>query len=278
MGISRRSTGGVPDAGVDGRPPTRLEIALGSDRAPLVILVILFPLVCWAWIVVMARDMYGPMTGASAWMMTPAWDARHVFLLWAMWAVMMAGMMLPSAAPLLLMYGVAARRRAPGAAASRQIYALAAGYIVVWALFSVVATVAQRLLSMLLVMSPMMTITSPAAGAVFLLLAGLYQLTPLKQVCLRKCQSPLSFLMHRWHSGVAGAFRMGIDHGITCLGCCWALMLLLFAGGVMNLAVIAALTVFVAFEKFAPFGVRTARVSGGLLIAAALWMLLQARA
>ena len=262
---------------VDERPPTRLEIALGFRRAPLIILIILFPLVCWSWIVVMARDMSGPMTGASAWMMTPAWGARHVFLLWAMWAVMMAGMMLPSAAPLLLLYGAAARRQGLGAAASRQIYALAAGYVAVWALFSVAATTAQRILLMLMVMSPMMTLTSPILGAALLLFAGLYQLTPFKQVCLRKCQSPLSFLMYRWRAGTAGAFRMGIDHGSHCVGCCWALMLLLFAGGVMNLAVIAALTVFVAFEKLAPFGVQAARVSGGLLIAAALWLLFQAR-
>jgi predicted metal-binding membrane protein len=267
----------VHNPAVDERPPTRLEVALGSDRAPLVILLILFPLICWSWIVVMARDMYGPMTGASAWMMTPAWDARHLLLLWAMWAVMMAGMMLPSAAPLLLLYGVAARRQGLGAAASRQIYALAAGYIAVWALFSVVVTATQRILSMFLILSPMMTLASPAIGAALLLAAGIYQLTPLKHACLRNCQSPMSFLMHRWRAGAAGAFRMGIDHGANCLGCCWALMLLLFAGGVMNLAVIAALTAFVAFEKLAPLGVRGARVSGALLMAAALWMLLQAR-
>jgi predicted metal-binding membrane protein len=258
---------------VDERPPTRLEIALGSSRAPLIILIILFPLLCWSWIVVMARDMSGPMTGASAWMMTPAWSARHVFLLWAMWAVMMAGMMLPSAAPLLLLYGAAARRQGLGAAASRQIYALAAGYVAVWALFSIAATAAQRILSMLMVLSPMMTLTSPIVGAALLLFAGFYQLSPFKQGCLLKCQSPLSFLMYRWRAGAAGAFRMGANHGAYCLGCCWALMLLLFAGGVMNLAVIAALTVFVAFEKLAPFGVQTARISGGLLIAAALWLL-----
>jgi predicted metal-binding membrane protein len=268
----------VRNPAVDERPPTRLEIALGSRRAPLIILIILFPLLCWSWIVVMARDMSGPMTGASAWMMTPAWGARHVLLLWAMWAVMMAGMMLPSAAPMLLLYGAAARRQGLGAAAWRQIYALAAGYVAVWALFSVAATTAQRILSMLMVMSPMMTLTSPIVGAAVLLIAGLYQLTPFKQVCLRKCQSPLSFLMHHWRAGTAGAFRMGVGHGSHCVGCCWALMLLLFAGGVMNLAVIAALTVFVAFEKLAPFGVQAARVSGGLLIAAALWLLLQARA
>jgi predicted metal-binding membrane protein len=265
----------VHNPDVDERPPTRLELVLGSDRAPLVILLILFPLVCWSWIVVMARDMYGPMTGASAWMMTLRWDAHHVLLLWAMWAVMMAGMMLPSATPMLLLYGVAARRQGLDTRAAHQIYALAAGYVAVWALFSVVATAAQRILSTFLIVSPMMTLTSPTIGAAVLLVAGIYQLTPLKRVCLQKCQSPLGFLMHRWRAGSGGAFRMGIDHGAYCLGCCWALMLLLFVGGVMNLAVIAALTAFVAFEKIGPFGVHGARVSGGLLIAAALWMLLR---
>jgi predicted metal-binding membrane protein len=119
----------------------------------------------------------------------------------------------------------------------------------------------------------MMT-TSQAVGAGLLIVAGVYQLTPLKLACLQKCQSPLSVMMHRWRSGVAGAFRMGIDHGAYCLGCCWALMLLLFAGGVMNLAVILALTAFVAFEKVGPFGAHGARVSGVLLIAAGTWMLL----
>ena len=257
---------------VNERPPTRLELLLGHERAPLVVLLILFPLVCWAWIVVMAHDMYGPMTGASAWMMTLQWDASHVFLLWAMWAVMMVGMMLPSATPLLLLYGVAVRRQGRDLTASRQIYALAAGYATVWAIFSVCATAAQRILSARLVLSPMMA-TSHTVGAGLLIVAGVYQLTPLKLACLQKCQSPLSVMMHRWRSGVAGAFRMGLNHGAYCLGCCWALMLLLFAGGVMNLAVIFALTAFIAFEKVGPFGAHSARVSGALLIAAGAWML-----
>jgi predicted metal-binding membrane protein len=162
-----------------------------------------------------------------------------------MWAVMMVAMMLPSAAPLLLL----------------------------WAFFSVGATAAQRILSDRLIVSPMMT-TSHTVGAGLLIVAGVYQLTPLKLACLQKCQSPLSVMMHRWRSGVAGAFRMGIDHGAYCLGCCWALMLLLFAGGVMNLAVIFALTAFVALEKVSPFGAHSARVSGALLIASGTWMLL----
>ena len=122
------------------------------------VLLILLPAVSWIWIIVMARDMYGPMTGASAWMMTPTWDL-HLLLLWAMWAVMMTGMMLPSASPFLLLYGAAARRSARGTA-GHQIYALAAGYLVVWTVFSLGATALQRALASLLIVSPMMEVTN----------------------------------------------------------------------------------------------------------------------
>jgi predicted metal-binding membrane protein len=257
----------------ENRPATILESALRHDRAPIVVLLILVPLVSWIWIVAMARDMYGPMTGASAWMMTAVWDPWHLVLLWAMWAVMMAAMMLPSASPMLLLYGTVARRSAAGARGARQLYTFAAGYLTVWAAFSVGATVLQRLLAALLVVSPMMEVTSRVAGATLLMIAGVYQLTPLKHSCLRTCQSPLGFLMSRWRPGAAGAFRMGLEHGALCVGCCWALMLLLFAGGVMNLAVIATLTALVAFEKLTRFGAYGARVSGILLIVAAAWML-----
>jgi predicted metal-binding membrane protein len=256
----------------DERPLTAVELALQQHRGPLIVLLILVPVACWIWIVAMARDMYGPMNGASAWMMTLRWDARHVLLLWLMWAVMMAGMMLPSASPMLLMYGVAARRQTSDAAASRWIYALAFGYLAVWALFSVAATAAQFVLSTQLALSPMMTLTSPRVGALLLVVAGVHQLTPLKRVCLQKCQSPLGFLMHHWRGGAGGAWRMGFEHGVYCLGCCWPLMLLLFVGGVMNLTVIAALTALVGFEKLTPFGIYTARVSGLLLVGSGAWM------
>ena len=260
----------------DARSRTTIESALRYNRTPAVVLLIVLPLVSWMWIVVMARDMYGPMTGASAWMMTAVWDVRHLTLLWAMWAVMMLGMMLPSASPMLLLFGGIARRSAPAASGvSGQIYAFAAGYVAVWAIFSLGATALQRLLATLLFISPMMEGTQPAIGAGLLLTAGVYQLTPIKQACLRTCQSPLGFLMSRWRPGVSGAFRMGLEHGALCVGCCWALMLLLFAGGVMNLSVIAALTALVAFEKLTPLGTQGARIGGVLLIAAALWMLVR---
>jgi len=258
----------------DEHPPTILESVLRYDRTATVVLLVLLPLISWTWIVVMARDMNGPMTGASAWMMTARWDVPHLLLLWAIWAVMMTGMMLPSASPILLLYGVVARRSVKGTAA-RQFYALAFGYLTVWTVFSLGATALQRVLAAVLLVSPMMEVTRPAVGATLLFIAGAYQLTPIKHACLRTCQSPLGFLMSRWRTGWSGAFVMGLEHGAYCVGCCWALMLLLFAGGVMNLAVIAALTVFVAFEKLAPFGVHGARLSGVLLIAAGFWMLLR---
>jgi predicted metal-binding membrane protein len=225
---------------------------------------LLITLASWWWITVMALDMYGPMTGASAWMMKPHWGAFHLLLLWAMWAVMMTAMMLPSATPMILLGGSAG-----------QGYLLALGYVVVWAGFSVGATALQWALRQLLVLTPMMEPSSRLTGAVLVGLAGVYQFTPLKHACLRTCQSPMTFLAQHWRSGRWGAFRMGVEHGVYCVGCCWALMLVLFAGGVMNLTVILALTLLVAVEKLAPVGLQSARVSGALLVVAAVWMLVR---
>ena len=255
--------------------PTLVETAFLNSRLTLVLVLVIVPLACWMWVMAMARDMYGAMTGAAAWMMTPVWDAPRLIVLWAMWAAMMAGVMLPSATPIVLLYAGAARNRPESDRPAGRIYALAGGYLLVWAVFSVGATLLQRLFAALLLLTPMMEPATPRAAAALLVVAGLYQLTPLKQACLRSCRSPIDLLGSRWRPGVAGAFQMGIEHGIYCLGCCWALMLLLFAGGVMNLAVILTLTAWVAVEKVAPFGQQSARVGGALLLGAAAWMLLR---
>jgi predicted metal-binding membrane protein len=276
----RRSPGATPSATHANpvlpaeRPLTLVEHALRHDRVTLLVLLVLTPVFSWMWIVMMARDMYGPMTGASAWMMTTHWDAPHVLLLWAMWCVMMTAMMLPSAAPLVLLYGAAARRsRQP--TARRHIYALAAGYLAAWAAFSLAATALQRALASLLLISPMMEAGSSRVTATLLVVAGVYQWTPLKHACLRTCQSPLGFLMARWRDGSSGAFRVGLEHGAYCIGCCWALMLLLFAGGVMNVVVIVGLTAWVALEKLAPFSRRSAQFSGAVMIAVGSWILMR---
>jgi predicted metal-binding membrane protein len=152
---------------------------------------------------------------------------------------------------------------------------MAAGYLAVWSAFGVGATVLQRLLAHLLLLTPMMEPATPAAAAAALALAGLYQLTPQKRACLRVCRSPLASLLAHWRPGTAGAFRMGLAHGVYCVGCCWALMLVLFAGGVMYLPVIVALSAWVAVEKFVPLGERIAQWSGVALLALAAWIALR---
>lgn len=153
-----------------------------------------------------------------------------------------------------------------------RVSAMAGGYLTAWSAFSVGATLLQRLLSQRLLLTPMMESARPSATAWLLLLAGVYQFTPLKTACLTTCRSPLSLIMQHWRSGASGAFRMGAEQGVYCLGCCWALMLLLFAGGVMNIGVIAALTALVMIEKLTRVGPQAARASGLALIGWAIWL------
>ena len=257
---------------------TPLETLLRRDRwlvgAALAVVIVL----CWAWIVPMAIDMYGSMTGPSAWMMAGRWDFLHLVLLFAMWVVMMAGMMLPSAAPALLIYAAVIRQSPAGARAPAHVHAFAGGYLLVWTVFSLLATVLQRLLDRWLLLSPMMDASDRRFGGALLIVAGLFQFTPAKRACLRYCRSPAEFLTLHWRPGVAGGFQMGWKHGLYCLGCCWALMLLLFVGGVMNLWWIAGLTVFVLLEKIAPLGELGGRLSGLPLIAIGGWFLWAAEA
>ena len=252
---------------------TSLEALLKRDRwlvaGPLAAATVL----CWAWIVPMARDMYGAMTGPSAWMMTDTWDFNHLLLLFAMWVVMMAGMMLPSAAPTLLLYASVLRKSEEAGHTPARVHAFAGGYLLVWTAFSLLATIGQRGLARLLLLSPMMESRNAIFGGSVLIVAGLYQLTPFKRACLNYCRSPAELLVRFWRAGAGGAWRMGIVSGLYCLGCCWALMLLLFVGGVMNLWCIGAITLFVLLEKIAPYGLQGGRISGALLIATGIWVL-----
>jgi predicted metal-binding membrane protein len=141
------------------------------------------------------------------------------------------------------------------------------GYLAVWLAFSACATAAQWALHEGALLSPAMATSSTVVGGVILIAAGVYQLTPLKAGCLVGCRSPLGFLMSNWRDGTSGAFRMGFRHGIVCLGCCWALMAVLFVVGVMNLAWVGVLTLFILAEKIGPGGARVARAGGAVLIA-----------
>jgi predicted metal-binding membrane protein len=187
---------------------------------------------------------------------------------------MMIGMMLPSAAPMILTFATVNASRRARAQPWVPTALFAEGYVLAWGGFSIAATLAQWGLESVALVSPMaMSVTSARLGGVLFLAAGLYQLTPLKRACLIACRSPFDFVVNRWRDGAAGALRMGLEHGLSCLGCCWVLMALLFVFGAMNLVWVALLAVAVLVEKLLPFGEWTARIGGLLLMGWGLWLL-----
>ncbi|MHB8527918.1 MAG: DUF2182 domain-containing protein [Caulobacteraceae bacterium] len=223
-----------------------------------------------AWVRLLVLSRTTPMAGMGA-MTGPAGSADFAGLA-AMWAVMMVAMMLPSAAPMVLLYAaVDRRRRGAGALARTGLFALA--YLLVWSTFALAAAGLQEELARIAVLTPRMAAASRTLAGAILIGAGLYELTPLKQACLRQCGGPALFLARNWREGAAGALRMGLAHGIFCLGCCWALMLLLFVGGVMSLAWIAGLAGLVLMQKILPGGRLTARITGLAAVIAGAWLI-----
>jgi predicted metal-binding membrane protein len=171
-----------------------------------------------------------------------------------MWIAMMAAMMLPSAAPMILLFAAIDRKRTERGSLIGATGLFTFAYLLVWAAFSIAAASAQWGLQQGRLLSPEMAAGSTALAGALLMVAGVYQLTPLKQACLRHCRSPLDFLTRYWRKGTVGALQMGLRHGLFCLGCCWALMALLFVGGIMNMFWVAALALFVLLEKIVPGG------------------------
>jgi predicted metal-binding membrane protein len=236
--------------------------------------------VAWSYLVHLESQMASAMQHdammASMRMATDTrWSVAEFAYLFAMWAVMMVAMMAPAAGPVLALVAGAQRSRATRRPAFA-VPAFALGYAIVWIGFSASAALAQWALHDTALLSPQMATTAPI-GAAVLIGAGVYQLLPIKRACLVRCRSPLAFLMTRWRDGTLGALRMGLRHGSWCLGCCWALMTVLFAVGVMNLAAVAMLALFVLAEKTGPRGVLVARLGGVALIASGVLMLTGAR-
>jgi predicted metal-binding membrane protein len=206
-----------------------------------------------------------------------SYRGSELVMLGVMWTIMMAAMMLPSAAAAVLLFAGLSRSRRAAARPYVPAALFALGYLLVWTVFSIAATLAQWGLHETALLSPGMVATSPILGGTLLIVAGLFQLTPLKQACLRHCRSPLQFLMTDWREGRAGAILMGVRHGWQCATCCWALMALLFVLGVMNLLWVGALTLFVIVEKAVPRGAMIGRVAGVFLIVWGAWMVFEGR-
>lgn len=264
MASTHRSPGAVRSPSSVAAPSLRDRVLIGSCIA-------LITALAWAYLVHLNRHMSssieaGTMMANMGMVMDQSWGARDVLFTFAMWAVMMVGMMAATALPVLLLFAGAQTRRAEGGV-PLAVMLFGLGYITVWLGFSACAAVAQwGLHQAALLSSTMATSSTPLAGAI-LIAAGAYQLTPLKGGCLTQCRSPLGFLMSNWREGASGALRMGLRHGAYCLGCCWALMGVLFVVGVMNLAWVGVLTAFILVEKIGSAGAGVARVGGAVLIA-----------
>ena len=239
------------------------------DHAAILLALIGLAAVSWLYIYLQMS----PMDEVAMPVAFSPWTAADFALNVAIWWVMMPGMMLPSAAPMILTFATVNRRKRTRGRPFVPTAVFTTGYLTAWGLFGIAATLADWGLEQTALMSPMTQRLSPPLGAAVIIVAGVYQLTPFKYVCLTHCRSPLAFVLHHWRDGQAGALRMGFDHGLYCLGCCWFLMALLFAAGTMSLLWMAAITAFVLAEKLFPAGQRIARVSGLAMIAFGLYLL-----
>ena len=229
-------------------------------------LLILTSLAGWVFLAWAALDMTNPLAMLMM-PMSSLWSAANIIAIFIMWSLMMMAMMLPSAAPMILTFvGLSRQNRMKFSTIS-----FTGAYLVIWIIFSIGAVIIHWLLQYKGLMSAKMVTSSELLSGILLITVGVLQFSPLKKSCLKYCRSPISFLMTDWRKGIKGAWIMGFRHGWYCLGCCYALMLLLFVGGVMNLAWVAALTLAVAIEKMTPRGESIAKLLGGALILAGVF-------
>jgi predicted metal-binding membrane protein len=250
------------------RQPTTLEFILKKDRAILAGCLIGISVISWLYIIYLYKQMY-PMNMKAflfAMPMTAAWSLTDFLLLFLMWFVMMVAMMTASVAPLILIFAMVNRQKQQQQNPYVPAGYLFAGYYFTWGVFSLLATLLQWALQQFNWLNPDMIITHKILGAVILIAAGIFQFTSLKQRCLAHCQTPVDFIHKKWKAGKSGAFKMGMENGIYCLGCCWILMVVLFVAGVMNLLWIALIAIFVLLEKLVPQNKWISFIAGAGLI------------
>lgn len=225
-----------------------------SERAVLYAALLLATAAAWSATWMQTSDLPGSSPLLARALCGGAWTMASAASSWVMWISMMVAMMLPATAPTVEAFATIARRRRARHEAHVPAFVFVAGYGLAWALFSAVAVGAQWQLYRAALLAPNMQNTSPVLAGMALLIAGLYQFTPLKRACLRGCRNPLSFIVAEWREGYSGAMLMGLRHGLNCVGCCWAVMLLMFCVSVMDLRWAAALGVYAAIERLAPGG------------------------
>ena len=249
---------------------------LKNDRFIVLMALSLICVLSWLYLFYLHSQMY-PMNMDAVFFampMTSQWSWTDFVLLFLMWLVMMIAMMTPSVTPLVIIFTIINRKRRQQQNPYSSSGYLLSGYFLVWAAFSLLATFLQWLLQRVSLLNPEMVTTSKVLGGVILIIAGIFQFTPLKNTCLHNCRSPISFIHQHWKDGKTGAVRMGIQNGMYCLGCCWILMLLLFVSGIMNILWIAIISLFVLVEKVLSSVKFISPVAGIALIAYGIIVLL----
>jgi predicted metal-binding membrane protein len=256
----------------------RLEAALRHDRAIIVVALAGIAAVAWGYMIYEARamDRTGVCACAGMAMSGPdlrPWSPFVIVPLFLMWAEMMVAMMIPSAAPALLIFARVNRERRKLERPYVPATLFLLGYLLVWTGFSLFAAVAQWALHGWTLLSPEMASTSRMFSGILLICTGIFQWTRWKRACLTHCRSPLAFLLTDWRDGATGALWMGLKHGAYCAGCCWLLMILLFVAGVMNIFWVGVITVLALLERVVPQGHRLGNILGAALVAWGVWMI-----
>ena len=258
---------------------TTLETVLRRDRSVILFGLILITLIAWGYMVYLAGSMSGmDMSGMDLRGMSMSqngmsmehggmvmnsvmsWTAVDFLMTFVMWAVMMVAMMVPAAAPMMLIFARMNRKKIEQEKPFVPTFVFLSGYLIVWWGFALIATFAQWGLHQATLLSTMMGQLTPVIGGIILIAAGIFQWTPIKNVCLEHCRGPVGFMMAHWRDGRGGTLYMGMHHGLFCLGCCWFLMGLMFVAGVMSLFWMAVIAAFILLEKVVP------RHTGGTIV------------
>ena len=251
-----------------------IEAAVRRDRGLVLVSLLTLAALAWTYLWLEADAMDRMMLGERPMIMLPtAANAGTLALAFLMWAIMMVGMMVPSAAPMILLYTTMVRKNRERGTALPAVWIFTSGYLLVWAAFSLLATALQVIFEELRIASSMMVVTDKWLGGTIMIAAGIYQWSSIKEACLAKCRSPIHFITGHWQPGHFGALRMGANHGRYCLGCCWTLMLLLFVGGVMNLIWVVLIAGFVLMEKLSRHGRVIGRIAGVGLAVSGVYVL-----
>lgn len=257
--------------------PQVAETVLKRDRVIVMAGLAAVTALAWLYVVQLASSMTGIGINNMEMSMptTRPWRSEDILFTFLMWVVMMVAMMTPSATPMILTFAQVNRQRYTDQTPMVATLVFLLGYLIVWGSFSVGATLAQGGLHSAALLSSEVISVSPVAGGILLILAGVYQFTPLKRACLSHCRTPLGFLMNEWREGTRGALVMGVRHGIYCVGCCWLLMTLLFVAGVMNLLWVVLIAGYILVEKVVPTGQWLSRAIGVVAVGWGTWLFIR---